>query len=76
MVRRGNSLALYRDNGKENVSYYSVLGIYRSAGKEDGNDCCILGFIGAMEKKTELLFYIGVISKNREENGNYYIIIG
>ena len=30
-------LALYRGNGKENESYYSILGLYRGNGKEDGN---------------------------------------
>ena len=27
----------YRDNGKENGNYYSILGLYRDNGKENGN---------------------------------------
>ena len=30
-------LGLYRDNGKENGNYYSILGLYRDNGKENGN---------------------------------------
>ena len=32
---------LYRDNGKENGSYYSILGLYRDNGRENGNYCII-----------------------------------
>ena len=33
----------YRDNGKENGNYCSILGLYRDNGKENGNCCSILG---------------------------------
>ena len=34
---------LYRDNGKENGNFCSILGLYRDNGKENGNFCSILG---------------------------------
>ena len=41
-------LVLYKDNGKENGNYYSILGnilgIYEDNGKENGNYYSIFGF--------------------------------
>ena len=51
---------LYRDNGKENGHYYSILGLYKDNGKENGNYYSILGLYG----------------DNGKENGNYYSIFG
>ena len=34
---------LYRDDGKENGNYYSILGAYWDNGKENGNYYSILG---------------------------------
>ena len=48
---------LYRNNGKENGNYYSVLGLYRDNGEENGNYYSMLGLSG----------------DNGKENGNYYI---
>ena len=36
---------LYRDNGKENGHYYSILGLYRDNGKENGDYYIIIGYI-------------------------------
>ena len=35
---------LYRDNGKENGNYYSILGSYRDNGKLNGNYYSIMGY--------------------------------
>ena len=35
---------LYRDNGKYNGNYYSILGLYRDNGKEHGNDYSLFRF--------------------------------
>ena len=32
-------LSLYRANGKDNESYYSMLGLYSDNGKENGSYC-------------------------------------
>ena len=40
-------LGFYRDNGKENGNYYSVLGsikFYRDNAKENGHYCSVVGF--------------------------------
>ena len=37
-------LGLYRDNGKENGNYYSIIGVYIGV---------ILGYIGIMEKRVD-----------------------
>ena len=36
----------FRENGKENGSYYSILGLYRDNGKENGRYYSILMFYG------------------------------
>ena len=50
----------YRDNGKENGSYYIIigyiLGLYRDNGKEHGSYYPLLGLY-IMQKKIELLHY-------------------
>ena len=52
-------MGLYRDTGKENGNYYSILRLYRDNGKENGNSYSILG----------------LYRDNGKEHGNYYSIL-
>ena len=77
-------LGLYRDDGKENGNYSSILGLYlglyRNSGKEYGNYYSILGLYRNNGKKMETTKaywgYIGIMEKNMETTIVYWDYIG
>ena len=56
----GYTLGLFRDNGKENGNYCSMLGLDWANGKENGSYYSMLGLHW----------------DNGKENGNYFSILG
>ena len=67
-------LGLYRHNGKENGSYYSILRLYRDNGKENGSYYSILGLYRDNGKENGNYYSIlGLYRDNGTENGSYYL---